>query len=175
MGVRAVLALGANLGDREGTLRRAALELAAHPGIRLVRASPVVATAPVGGPPGQDEFRNAVVEVETDLAPLELLRACQAVEDRHHRTREVRWGPRTLDVDVVDYDARRLDSPELTLPHPRAAGRAFVLVPWALMDPEAVLDGRPVAELARAAPDRDGVGPGTEPLLPADPPGPPGH
>ena len=80
MGTRAVLALGANLGDREATLRGAALELAAHPRITLVRASPIVRSRPVGGPAGQGDYLNAVVEVETELSPFGLLRACQEVE-----------------------------------------------------------------------------------------------
>ena len=143
MGTRAVLALGANLGDREATLRGAALELAAHPRITLVRASPIVRSRPVGGPAGQEE--------------------------RHHRTRTQRWGPRTLDVDIVVYGDLRLDEPDLTVPHLRAGTRAFVLVPWALMDPGATLEGRSVAELARRAEDLGGLGPDTIPLLPEDP------
>ncbi|MFE7630458.1 2-amino-4-hydroxy-6-hydroxymethyldihydropteridine diphosphokinase [Kocuria sp. NPDC057446] len=169
MGTRAVLALGANLGDRETTLRRAALELAAHPRITLTRASPVVRSRPVGGPAGQGDYLNAVVEVETELSPFALLRACQEVEERHHRTRTQRWGPRTLDVDIVVYGDLHLDEPELTVPHPRAGTRAFVLVPWALMDPGATLDGRGVVELARRAGDLGGLGPDTFPLLAEDP------
>lgn len=169
MGTLAVLALGANLGDREATLRRAALDLAAHPRITLTRASPVVRSRPVGGPAGQGDYLNAVVEVDTELSPFGLLRACQEVEQRHHRTRAQRWGPRTLDVDIVVFGELRLDEPELTVPHLRASARAFVLVPWALMDPGATLEGRSVAELARRASDLGGVGPDTVPLLPGGP------
>jgi 2-amino-4-hydroxy-6-hydroxymethyldihydropteridine diphosphokinase len=172
VGTAVVLALGANLGDREETLRRAALDLAAHPRIRLTRASPVVRSKPVGGPAGQDDFRNAVVEVDTDLSPFELLEVCQGIEARHHRTRAERWGPRTLDIDIIVYGDLRLDEPELTVPHLRAHCRAFVLVPWALMDRDAVLAGQSVAELARRAPDLGGVGPDAVPLLPAGTPGP---
>ena len=175
MGTVAVLALGANLGDREATLRRAALALAAHPGITLLRTSPIVRSKPVGGPPGQDDYLNAVVEVDTELSPFGLLEACQEVERRHHRTRTQRWGPRTLDVDIVVYGDLRLDEPDLTVPHLRAADRAFVLVPWALMDPGAVLEGRSVAELARRARDLGGLGPDTVPLLPGGPPADGGH
>lgn len=161
MGTRAVLALGANLGDREATLRGAALELAAHPRITLVRASPIVRSRPVGGPAGQGDYLNAVVEVETELSPFGLLRACQEVEERHHRTRTQRWGPRTLDVDVVTVtgdDGRPVlsDDPALTLPHPRAHERAFVLVPWVGLDPTAVLPGRGrVTDLLAALPPED--------------------
>lgn len=167
MAPTAVLALGANLGDRLATLRRAAAELDAHPRITLVRASPVVRSRPVGGPEGQGEYLNAVVEVETGLSPFALLEACQEIEDRHHRVRTQRWGPRTLDIDIVVYGGLHLDEPDLTVPHLHAATRAFVLVPWALMDPEAVLDGHRVAELARRAPDAGGLAPDTLPLLPA--------
>ncbi|MFI7483996.1 2-amino-4-hydroxy-6-hydroxymethyldihydropteridine diphosphokinase [Kocuria sp. M1R5S2] len=170
MGTVAVLALGANLGDREATLRSAAADLAEAPRITLTRTSPIVRSRPVGGPPGQDDYFNAVVEVDTELSPFGLLRACQQIEERHHRVRSERWGPRTLDIDIVVYGGLRLDEPDLTVPHLHAATRAFVLVPWALMDPDAVLEGRPVAELARRAPDLGGLGPDTVPLLPAGPP-----
>lgn len=155
--VRAVLALGSNLGERSTTLSEAVDELTSDPAVRLCRASDVVQTKPVGGPAGQPDFLNLVVEVETTLAPLELLRHCQAVEQIHHRTREVRWGPRTLDVDIITYADTTSDDEVLTLPHPRAAERAFVLQPWAWMDPEARLDGERVADLAERAADRDGV------------------
>ncbi|GGG60808.1 hypothetical protein GCM10011374_24640 [Kocuria dechangensis] len=169
MGVRAVLALGANLGDPTATLRQAALDLGAHPRIDLLRASPVVRSKPVGGPEGQDDYYNAVVEVGTELSPFELLRACQDVEERHHRTRTQRWGPRTLDVDIVVYGDLHLDEPDLTVPHLRAHTRAFVLVPWALMDGGARLGCRSVVELARRAPDLGGLGPDVTPLLPDGP------
>ena len=174
MGTVAVLALGANLGDREATLRRAALDLAGHPRITLLRASPVVRSRPVGGPPDQGDYLNAVIEVETELSPFGLLSACQEVEQLHHRVRTQRWGPRTLDVDIIVYGELRLDEPDLTVPHLLAAERAFVLVPWALMDPGATLEGRSVAELARRAPDLGGLGPDTVPLLPGGPGGPAG-
>jgi 2-amino-4-hydroxy-6-hydroxymethyldihydropteridine diphosphokinase len=155
--VRAVLALGSNLGESADTLTRAVAELADPENVRLVALSPVAKTRPVGGPEGQPDFLNLVMEVETELGPLELLHHCQSVENRHHRTREVRWGPRTLDVDVIVYGDLELETEELTVPHPRAAERAFVLQPWAWMDPGAKLGGTPVAELAARAADRDGL------------------
>lgn len=157
--VRAVLALGSNLGGRSSTLRDAVAELVADPAIQLLRVSPLAQTEPVGGPAGQPAFLNLVMEVETTLEPLELLRRCQGVEQNHHRTREVRWGPRTLDIDVITYADLVSEEEVLTLPHPRAAERAFVLQPWAWMDPEATLGGRPVAELAAAAADLEGLSP----------------
>lgn len=157
MSVRAVLALGSNLGERSDTLAAAVADLVEHPQVRLCDVSPVVQTQPVGGPEDQPAYLNMVMEVETDLTPAELLTHAQAVEAKHHRERIVRWGPRTLDVDIIVYDQLQQDDPELTLPHPRAAERAFVLVPWLLMDPQAELLGRPVRELAALAQDLDGV------------------
>ncbi|MEE1621402.1 2-amino-4-hydroxy-6-hydroxymethyldihydropteridine diphosphokinase [Zafaria sp. Z1313] len=157
--VTAVLALGSNLGERSDTLSNAVADLVAHPQMRLCQVSEVVQTRPVGGPDGQPDYLNMVLEVETTLAPVALLRHCQSVEDAHHRVRGVRWGPRTLDVDIITYGEVELDLPELTIPHPRAAERAFVLQPWAWMDPDAQLGGTPVGELASRAPDLDGLEP----------------
>ena len=154
--VAAVLALGSNLGESRDTLSQAVAELADHPSVRLQAVSPVVRSRPVGGP-DQPDYLNLVVSVETILAPHELLAHCQSVENRHHRTREVRWGPRTLDVDIITYGDTVLDDETLTLPHPRAHTRAFVLQPWAWMDPDAVLSGTPVADLAARAEDLPGL------------------
>ncbi|MFK0073399.1 2-amino-4-hydroxy-6-hydroxymethyldihydropteridine diphosphokinase [Arthrobacter woluwensis] len=150
---RAVLALGSNLGERQGTLSAAVADLVNHPAVHLVDISPVIQTKAVGGPEDQPDYLNMVLAVDTELEPLDLLAHCQAVEQMHHRVREVRWGPRTLDVDVIVFGDVQSDDPVLTLPHPRAAERAFVLVPWAAMDPEATLNGAPVRELALAAAD----------------------
>ncbi len=141
-----VLALGANLGDREATLAAAVADLSRTPGLEVVAVSPVVETAPVGGPE-QPDYLNAVVAVRSTLTPHALLAACLAVERRHGRERRVRWAARTLDIDLVTYGDLVLDTPDLVLPHPRAAGRAFVLAPWAALDPRARIRGAPVAEL----------------------------
>jgi dihydroneopterin aldolase / 2-amino-4-hydroxy-6-hydroxymethyldihydropteridine diphosphokinase len=133
-----VLALGANLGDRDATLGAAVAELAGTPGLEVVGVSPVVETDPVGGPE-QPDYLNAVVAVRSTLTPLALLAACLAVEQRHGRERRVRWGARTLDIDVVTYGDLVLRTPDLVLPHPRAAARVFVLAPWAALDPWARL------------------------------------
>lgn len=135
---RAVLALGSNLGESESTIERAVVDLR-EAGMRILRVSPLYRTAPVGGPAGQPDYVNAVIEVSTSLRPYELLKLCNAVEAVHHRERLVRWGPRTLDIDVIDYEGVVSDDPVLTLPHPRAHERSFVLTPWARMDPEAHL------------------------------------
>jgi 2-amino-4-hydroxy-6-hydroxymethyldihydropteridine diphosphokinase len=154
--VNAILALGSNLGASRDTLSRAVAELADQPGVRLQAVSPVVRTRPVGGPE-QPDYLNLVVSVETDLSPHDLLAHCQAVENAHHREREVRWGPRTLDVDIITYGDLVLDDETLTIPHPRAHTRAFVLQPWAWMDPGATLNGTPVSELAARAEDLPGL------------------
>jgi 2-amino-4-hydroxy-6-hydroxymethyldihydropteridine diphosphokinase len=135
---RAVLALGSNQGDRLVMLQGAVDVLAAA--VDVVAVSPVFETDPVGGP-AQDDFLNAVVLVEASQSPHQLLELAHRVEELHGRVREQRWGPRTLDVDVIAVGDERLDEPDLVLPHPRAAERAFVLVPWASVDPEAVLLG----------------------------------
>lgn len=150
---KAVLALGSNLGERNDTLSGAVADLVDPPEVRLLAVSPVVQTKAVGGPENQPDFLNMVITVETSLSPRELLEHCQSVENKHHRVREVRWGPRTLDVDIITYGNLRSDDPTLTLPHPRAASRAFVLYPWSLIEPAATLDGERVSVLAARAED----------------------
>ena len=148
--VPAVLALGSNLGARQQELQQATDQLAATPGLRVTAVSPVYETDPVGGPE-QPDFLNAVVLAVTDLPPADLLRRAQAIEVAARRTREVRWGPRTLDVDIIAYGDRISADPTLTLPHPRARERAFVLAPWRDADPDAELPGYgPVAALLAA-------------------------
>lgn len=127
---RVVLGLGANLGDRAEALQGAVTALSHHDDITVLAVSPVFATAPMGGP-DQPDYLNAVVIVRTTLTPHELLRECHRIEAAAGRERVIRWGPRTLDVDLLEFDGRRIDDPELTLPHPRASQRAFVLAPWA--------------------------------------------
>ncbi|WP_299168410.1 2-amino-4-hydroxy-6-hydroxymethyldihydropteridine diphosphokinase [uncultured Arthrobacter sp.] len=156
--VRVVLALGSNLGESRDTLSLAVADLVDSPNVRLREVSPIVQTKAVGGPE-QPDYLNMVIEIDTDLGPYELLEHCQGVENKHHRVREVRWGPRTLDVDIITYGDLVSDDEKLTLPHPRAATRAFVLQPWAWMDGSATLAGRPVAELVQQAEDLPGLVP----------------
>src|SRR4249919_3236436 len=122
--MRAFLGLGSNLGDRAQNLQRAVDLLDAEAGIRVMEASSVWETDPVGGP-SQPDYLNAAVRVETDLPPLELLLACQRTEATLGRVRDVRWGPRRIDVDVLLIDAMAVDDPALTVPHPRMTERAF--------------------------------------------------
>ncbi|WP_436891605.1 2-amino-4-hydroxy-6-hydroxymethyldihydropteridine diphosphokinase [Nocardiopsis dassonvillei] len=157
--MRAVLALGSNLGDRWETLRGGVEHLLTGAGAPApVALSPVYETAPVGGPE-QGAYLNAVAVVETGGTPRELLARAQAAERAFGRVREVRWGPRTLDVDVIAFGDVRSDDPVLTLPHPRAHLRAFVLRPWLDADPDARLPGRgPVADLLAAVEAADTAG-----------------
>ncbi|MGQ4423511.1 2-amino-4-hydroxy-6-hydroxymethyldihydropteridine diphosphokinase [Streptomyces violaceoruber] len=157
---RAVVALGANLGNRLETLQGAIDALEDTPGVRVKGVSPVYETEPWGvAPDSQPSYFNAVVILKTTLPPSSLLERAHAVEEAFHRVRDERWGPRTLDVDIVAYAEVVSDDPHLTLPHPRAHERAFVLAPWLDVDPEAALPGRGrVADLL-AAVTRDGVAP----------------
>jgi dihydroneopterin aldolase / 2-amino-4-hydroxy-6-hydroxymethyldihydropteridine diphosphokinase len=163
-----VIAMGSNIGDSVETLHDAAVAL--YGLIDLDEVSPLVETDPVGGP-DQPAYLNAVVTGTTHLAPVNLLAGLHDIEAAHGRTREVRWGPRTLDLDLIQYGDPvfdtdvRLESPTLILPHPRAHERAFVLVPWLRAEPEAALrvDGevRRVADLV-AGLDTSGVRPGPD-------------
>ena len=131
---QAWLSLGSNMGDRYETLLGGLKYLLRH-GLALLDCSGVYETEPVGYT-DQPNFYNMVLHAATELAPLELLEACQQAEAAHKRTRTVRWGPRTLDVDILLYEEVEMDLPELTLPHPRMGERAFVLGPLGDMDQE---------------------------------------
>ncbi len=147
-GLQAVLGLGANLGQPLEALRAALSALHAHPDISVDACSTAFATKPVGGI-DQPDFTNAVAIVTTELSPLQLLGVCQGIELAHGRTREIRWGPRTLDIDLIrcsrpgalDDAAAEItcETGQLVLPHPRAAERAFVLAPWAQLRPAATV------------------------------------
>lgn len=162
--VAVVIALGANLGsDPADTLQRAAERLQSVEGLRELRLSPLFDTDPVGGPE-QPRFTNAVALARTSLAPWRLLAALHEVEAEFGRTREIRWGARTLDLDLVQVGVPGTasevlsDDPDLMLPHPRAGERGFVLVPWHAIDPDAVLRVAervvPVADLLPAVADQ---------------------
>ncbi|MFF8831692.1 2-amino-4-hydroxy-6-hydroxymethyldihydropteridine diphosphokinase [Streptomyces sp. NPDC015131] len=157
---RAVVALGSNLGNRLETLQGAIDALEDTPGVRVKAVSPVYETEPWGVDPGsQPSYFNAVVVLKTTLPPASLLERAHAVEEAFHRVRDERWGPRTIDVDIVAYADVVSDDPVLTLPHPRAHERAFVLAPWHDVEPEAQLPGvGAVAELLGGV-GREGVAP----------------
>lgn len=169
-GVAACVGLGANLGARAERLREAWTALAADPAIADLVASRVYETAPVGGPPGQGPFLNAAVRLRTTLSPRALLDRLLAIEARAGRVREVRHGPRSLDLDLLLYGDRCVREPGLVVPHPRLHERAFVLVP--LCDVAAEWQhpglGRSVQALA-AVVDRRGVTPSPEEPWPLPP------
>ena len=131
---RAYFGIGSNLGERLTYLQLAVDHLAAADGVVIVGVSPVYETAPVGGPE-QPDYLNAVVAVDTTLSAHELLHVGQGIEAAAERVRTVRWGPRTLDVDVLLVGDERVDDPDLVVPHPRMTERAFVVVPLADLDP----------------------------------------
>ena len=144
---RAVLALGSNLGDRLAILQGAVEALVATPGMTVVAVSAVFETDPVGGPQ-QPDYLNAVVVADTTMSARAVLERALAVEEQFARVRTERWGPRTLDVDIVALGELVIDEPDLVVPHPRAAERAFVLLPWSEADVTAVLPGAgPVSAL----------------------------
>jgi 2-amino-4-hydroxy-6-hydroxymethyldihydropteridine diphosphokinase len=155
---RALLSVGSNLGDRLGNLQGCVQAIGGLADTDVLAISPVYETAPVGGP-AQPDYLNAVLIVATGLGPRALLAATQRIEAGFGRVRRPgeRFGPRTLDIDIIGYDEEVSDDPVLTLPHPRAHERAFVLAPWHDLDPAASLPGRgPVAALLAAA-GGDGV------------------
>ena len=166
-----VIALGGNMGDRAGTLTAAVRALAAVDGLQIVACSPLLETGAVGGPE-QPDYLNAVVVARSRLAPWTLLDELHRIERNHGRVRQVRWGARTLDLDLIqvgdpaDEADLRINTAELSLPHPRAHERAFVLVPWSRVDGTARLrtgaGSTDVHELIAALPSGalDGVRPG---------------
>jgi 2-amino-4-hydroxy-6-hydroxymethyldihydropteridine diphosphokinase len=127
----AYIGLGSNLGDRRRTIEEAVGALQADPGISDVRISRLLETQPVGGPPGQGEYLNAAARLVTDYTAWNLLALMQRIESRLGRTREERWGPRTIDLDLLLFDDEVLDAPGLQVPHPRMHERRFVLAPLA--------------------------------------------
>jgi 2-amino-4-hydroxy-6-hydroxymethyldihydropteridine diphosphokinase len=137
---RTFIGLGSNLGDRERFIRQAVAEIARLPGTRLVRVSSLYDTEPVGVQ-DQPAFLNAVGVFDTDLKPRELLWNLQLVEQRLGRVRARRWGPRTIDLDILLYGGLVIEQEDLSIPHPELENRAFVLIPLYELDPELVHPG----------------------------------
>lgn len=138
--VPAYIGLGSNLQEPAQQILRACAELAALPHLELRARSPLYRSPPMG-PADQPAYINAVLAIATTLAPLALLTQLHAIEDAHQRVRTIRWGPRTLDLDLLVYDNVQLDTPELTLPHPGIAPRNFVLYPLADVAPDLLIPG----------------------------------
>ncbi|WP_104198981.1 2-amino-4-hydroxy-6-hydroxymethyldihydropteridine diphosphokinase [Cryobacterium sp. Y29] len=167
---RVVLALGSNLGDRTATLADAVHDLAGLAGATLVGVSPVYESAAVkldGVDETAPQYLNAVLTIDYSGDPYTLLDAVNAIEAEHGRVRADRWGDRTLDIDLIVFGELRIDDDRLTLPHPRAAERDFVLVPWLDLDPGAAIPGRGVVRdllaatgnTVRRAPDTGALAP----------------
>jgi 2-amino-4-hydroxy-6-hydroxymethyldihydropteridine diphosphokinase len=150
--VAAYIGLGSTLEDPRAQLQRAFVELAAIPASRLVQRSPLYRSDPIG-PPDQPDYLNAVARLDTGLAAEDLLDALQAIEQAHRRQRELHWGPRTLDLDLLLYGAAIIASDRLQVPHPELARRAFVLYPLADIAPQLQVPGLgSLTELLAACP-----------------------
>ena len=152
MSERVILALGGNLGDRKATIKAAIKDIKALEGVEVISKSPLYesfAATEDGPDESAPRYLNGVIEIETTLKPGALLTEVRKIETAHGRVRLERWGSRTLDIDIITYGNLIKDGKRLTIPHPRAYQRAFVVVPWAAMDPSAKLLGHgSVAALA---------------------------
>jgi 2-amino-4-hydroxy-6-hydroxymethyldihydropteridine diphosphokinase len=151
---KAAVAIGSNLGDRLAHLRAGVTGLTSLGEVKKI--SSLYETAPIGGP-SQNPYLNAVVTLETDLSAVELLRGLFAIEKRQERIRGEKWGPRTLDLDLIVFGAETLDQPDLVVPHPRASTRRFVLDPLAEVWPDARFGDRTVRELTADVSDQEVV------------------
>ncbi len=156
---RAFLGFGGNLGEPLQAFRSAFQALAADSRVTRLKTSPLYRTPPVGGPDGQPDYLNGVVELTTSLSPTELLQLCQQLEAAAGRVRELRWAARTLDIDLLLYADRVIDTERLKVPHPRLHQRHFVLLPLADLAPELrhPRQDRTVCELLAALPEPEGI------------------
>lgn len=156
----AIIAMGGNQGDVVATLRDAVRSIDGLASTQVTGISPLYRTDAWGMPDGTPDFYNAVVSVTTKLSAMELLRGLQRIEADHGRVRTDHWTSRTLDLDIIDFDGQESQDPDLTLPHPRAWQRAFVLGPWLALEPDAELTGDhagSVAQLLHESTDRDHI------------------
>ena len=158
MATKAVIALGSNLGDRRASIVQAIARIAKTPRIRVTKYSPIFeskALTLAGIDTSKPEYLNTVIEIKTALKPEELLLALQAIENQLGRLRKERWGDRTIDIDIITYGQHSLNSRSLVIPHPEAANRSFVIVPWYVMDQSAKLPGiGRIEKLARSYADQ---------------------
>lgn len=150
--VKSYLSIGSNIGDRLHMLSVSLKELNNTEGIEIKKISSVYETAPVGYT-DQDNFLNIAVEIETKLKPEELLKIIQKIELKLKRERKIHWGPRTIDIDIIDYDHQFINSEELILPHKEALNRAFVLLPlMEITSEDFVLNGQKIKDALNKAP-----------------------
>ena len=156
---RAFLGFGGNIGEPLSHFRRARKQLAADPHVTVVGASPLYRTPAIGGPAGQPDYLNAVVEVTTSLTPHQLLQLCQQIETDAGRSRDIHWGPRTLDIDLLLVGNLIIDDSQLTLPHPRLQERHFVLLPLNNLVPQLrhPITTKTIAELLADLPPAVGI------------------
>jgi 2-amino-4-hydroxy-6-hydroxymethyldihydropteridine diphosphokinase len=154
----AYIALGSNMGDRFEYLKKAIFLLNSHEEIRVVNTSSIYETDPVGYT-DQDQFLNMAVQVITRLKPHDLLDECLRIEEELGRKREIRWGPRTLDLDILLYNQENIETEKLTIPHPRMSERAFVILPLLELDPDLklLMMEKPLESCLQSIPDREGV------------------
>ncbi|WP_088105909.1 2-amino-4-hydroxy-6-hydroxymethyldihydropteridine diphosphokinase [Halalkalibacter urbisdiaboli] len=152
------LALGSNIGDREAYLEKAIRELSAHPQIEVKQASSIYETEPIGYVE-QQAFLNMVIYIRTNLSPQKLLAETQAIEQLCGRKRDIHWGPRTLDLDILLYDEENMKMENLCIPHPRMWERAFVVVPLMQLNPSLYSESlnKSIAEVYKELPDKEGV------------------
>ena len=150
------LALGSNMGEKEENLSEAINNLIKTAGIEVIKKSKIYETEPVGYLE-QDKFLNMVILIETDKEPEELLKSLQTIEEKMKRRREIHWGPRTIDLDILLFEDLVINSPELTIPHPRMFERAFVLIPLKDVYTEGKISGREIDSLINACNDKNGV------------------
>lgn len=148
------IALGSNLGLSADALDGTVAELGALPETQVRQVSSWYRSAAIGGPPDQPDYLNAICEIDTRLKPGPLLQALHQIEHRFGRERQVRWGPRTLDLDIIWFDNLTSHDPNLTLPHPRAHERAFVVRPLADIAPDLVLQGQPLSHWLKQTSDQ---------------------
>jgi 2-amino-4-hydroxy-6-hydroxymethyldihydropteridine diphosphokinase len=156
----AYLGLGANLGDPSRTIVEALIRLSGAPGVDIEGVSPLYVTKPIGGPPGQPNYVNAAARINCDLEPSQLLRVCLSVEEGLGRLRGERWGPRTIDIDVLLYDHQIIDQPGLVVPHPLLRERLFALVPLSDVAPKDFTlppDGKLLTEILTFATNDDAM------------------
>lgn len=143
---KSYLGIGGNIGDTKSNIEETIMLLDKNPKIEVIKVSSLYETEPVGYT-NQDWFLNIVTEIETSLNPMELLKVCQDIENELKRVRTIRWGPRTIDVDILLYEDYKSDNEVLTIPHPRMTTRAFAMIPLYEINQDLVINGRNIEDI----------------------------